>query len=174
MTPRASILGRSAASFASIVSNNCNRNTNLAAVAFFPPPNSCARAGTAFRVSPRAARLYSLPLRQVSTSRVASMSAASESQAVELKENTSKLVAIRENLEIVRKRVAEVTAERDEGRAAPRLVAVSKTKPIEDLKAAYDAGQRIFGENYVGACSSCCSMSLVVMYVCHGGAACFT
>lgn len=28
-----------------------------------------------------------------------------------------------------------------------RLVAVSKTKPIEDLQEAYDAGQRIFGEN---------------------------
>ena len=29
------------------------------------------------------------------------------------------------------------------------LVAVSKTKPIEDLKEAYDAGQRIFGENKI-------------------------
>ena len=27
------------------------------------------------------------------------------------------------------------------------LVAVSKTKPIEDLQEAYNAGQRIFGEN---------------------------
>lgn len=27
------------------------------------------------------------------------------------------------------------------------LVAVSKTKPLEDIQAAYDAGQRIFGEN---------------------------
>lgn len=31
----------------------------------------------------------------------------------------------------------------------PRLVAVSKTKPVADLQAAYDAGQRYFGENYV-------------------------
>lgn len=30
-----------------------------------------------------------------------------------------------------------------------KLVAVSKTKPVEDLKEAYDAGQRIFGENKV-------------------------
>lgn len=30
-----------------------------------------------------------------------------------------------------------------------RLVAVSKTKPPELLKEAYDAGQRVFGENYV-------------------------
>jgi pyridoxal phosphate enzyme (YggS family) len=29
------------------------------------------------------------------------------------------------------------------------LVAVSKTKPISDLKAAYDGGQRIFGENKI-------------------------
>lgn len=30
-----------------------------------------------------------------------------------------------------------------------KLVAVSKTKPIEDIQIAYDAGQRIFGENKV-------------------------
>ena len=29
------------------------------------------------------------------------------------------------------------------------LLAVSKTKPIEDLQQAYEAGQRAFGENYV-------------------------
>jgi pyridoxal phosphate enzyme (YggS family) len=29
------------------------------------------------------------------------------------------------------------------------LVAVSKTKPVEDIKQAYDAGQRLFGENMV-------------------------
>lgn len=29
-----------------------------------------------------------------------------------------------------------------------RLVAVSKTKPVSDLQEAYDAGQRLFGENY--------------------------
>lgn len=31
----------------------------------------------------------------------------------------------------------------------PRLVAVSKTKPVSDLEEAYNAGQRDFGENYV-------------------------
>lgn len=36
------------------------------------------------------------------------------------------------------------------GRATPpRLVAVSKTKPAAALREAYDAGQRVFGENYV-------------------------
>jgi uncharacterized pyridoxal phosphate-containing UPF0001 family protein len=29
------------------------------------------------------------------------------------------------------------------------LVAVSKTKPVEDLQAAYEQEQRHFGENYV-------------------------
>ena len=29
------------------------------------------------------------------------------------------------------------------------LVAVSKTKPIEDLQEAYDAGQRVLGENKI-------------------------
>ena len=29
------------------------------------------------------------------------------------------------------------------------LVAVSKTKPVEDLMEAYNAGQRIFGENKI-------------------------
>jgi hypothetical protein len=33
--------------------------------------------------------------------------------------------------------------------ASPRLVAVSKTKPAELVREAYDAGQRVFGENYV-------------------------
>lgn len=30
-----------------------------------------------------------------------------------------------------------------------RLVAVSKMKPVQDIRALYNAGQRIFGENYV-------------------------
>lgn len=44
---------------------------------------------------------------------------------------------IKENLERIRATVPSGT----------RLVAVSKTKPVEDLRAAYEAGQRIFGEN---------------------------
>lgn len=34
-------------------------------------------------------------------------------------------------------------------RAGATLVAVSKTKPVEDIQALYEAGQRDFGENYV-------------------------
>ncbi|MBR5603259.1 MAG: YggS family pyridoxal phosphate-dependent enzyme [Bacteroidales bacterium] len=44
---------------------------------------------------------------------------------------------IKENLDIIRATVpSNVT-----------LIAVSKTKPVSDLQEAYDAGQRIFGEN---------------------------
>ena len=30
-----------------------------------------------------------------------------------------------------------------------RLLAVSKTKPVSDIELAYEAGQRLFGENYI-------------------------
>lgn len=45
---------------------------------------------------------------------------------------------IKENLKKIRATVPEGVT----------LVAVSKTKPISDLQEAYDAGQRVFGENY--------------------------
>ncbi len=46
---------------------------------------------------------------------------------------------ITQNLEKIRKELPEHV----------QLVAVSKTKPVEDLQEAFDAGQRIFGENKV-------------------------
>ena len=50
-------------------------------------------------------------------------------------------------LQDVLSRIAAVA--KSVGTGAPRLVAVSKTKPIEAVKTAYDAGQLHFGENYV-------------------------
>lgn len=47
---------------------------------------------------------------------------------------------------LLRAREASLKAGRE---VSPRLVAVSKTKPVSDLREAYDAGQRCFGENYV-------------------------
>ncbi len=44
---------------------------------------------------------------------------------------------IKDNLEKVRSTLKE----------GVRLIAVSKTKPVEDLQEAYDCGQRLFGEN---------------------------
>ncbi|MCU0682910.1 MAG: YggS family pyridoxal phosphate-dependent enzyme [Polyangiaceae bacterium] len=57
--------------------------------------------------------------------------------------------AIVERLGLVRERIAaaEVAAGRPAGSA--RLIAVSKRHPAEALRAAYAAGQRDFGENYV-------------------------
>lgn len=46
-------------------------------------------------------------------------------------------VNITENLSRIRATIA----------SPARLIAVSKTKPVEDLLAAYNAGQRLFGEN---------------------------
>ena len=45
---------------------------------------------------------------------------------------------VKENLKTVRKTIP----------SGVLLVAVSKTKPVEDLQEAYDAGQRVFGENH--------------------------
>ena len=46
---------------------------------------------------------------------------------------------IKENLDNIKSQIGSDTT----------LVAVSKTKPIEDLEVAYNSGQRIFGENKV-------------------------
>lgn len=45
---------------------------------------------------------------------------------------------VKENLETVRETIP----------SGVLLIAVSKTKPVEDLQEAYDAGQRVFGENH--------------------------
>lgn len=43
----------------------------------------------------------------------------------------------------------QAAAQRTHKDRLPRLVAVSKTKPAEAVREAYDAGHRDFGENYV-------------------------
>lgn len=56
---------------------------------------------------------------------------------------------IKENLEEVEKRIQAACERAGRKREEITLIAVSKTKPIEDLKGAYDLGVRIFGENKV-------------------------
>lgn len=46
-------------------------------------------------------------------------------------------------------RLAAAAARAGRADRPPRLVAVSKTKPVEAVREAYDAGHRVFGENYV-------------------------
>ena len=57
-------------------------------------------------------------------------------------------VDIVSNIVSVRQRMDDAISVNDRLSGSVRLVAVSKTKPVEFLQAAYDHGQRYFGENY--------------------------
>ena len=56
---------------------------------------------------------------------------------------------IAQNLEEVRRRMAAAARRAGRDPAAVRLVAVSKTVPVELIRQAVAAGQRLFGENYL-------------------------
>ncbi len=56
---------------------------------------------------------------------------------------------IADHLLDVRRRIAEAARSANRSADTIRLLAVSKTFPAEDVRAAFDAGQRAFGENYV-------------------------
>ncbi len=56
---------------------------------------------------------------------------------------------IKTNLEIVRENVRKACEKVGKDPKEVTICAVSKTKPVEDIEAALDAGQRLFGENYV-------------------------
>ncbi|WP_259069788.1 YggS family pyridoxal phosphate-dependent enzyme [Mucilaginibacter sp. X4EP1] len=49
-------------------------------------------------------------------------------------------MSIADNIKSLKKETANISV---------KLIAVSKTKPVEDVQAAYNAGQRLFGENMV-------------------------
>jgi pyridoxal phosphate enzyme (YggS family) len=53
------------------------------------------------------------------------------------------------HLDEVRERIAAIAASAGRDASSVRLLAVSKTFPASDVRAAFDAGQRAFGENYV-------------------------
>ncbi len=56
---------------------------------------------------------------------------------------------IRENIAAVEREIAEACERAGRDKDQVMLIAVSKTKPLEMLKEAYDAGARDFGENRV-------------------------
>ena len=56
---------------------------------------------------------------------------------------------IEKNLADVRARVAEACAKAGRDPKDVQILAVSKTKPMEDIRAAMSVGQHAFGENYV-------------------------
>lgn len=56
---------------------------------------------------------------------------------------------LKENLETVERNIQNACEKAGRDRDSVTLIAVSKTKPIETLKEAYDLGVRVFGENKV-------------------------
>jgi pyridoxal phosphate enzyme (YggS family) len=58
-------------------------------------------------------------------------------------------VSIAERLRAVRAQIDTAVARTGRAPGSVRLIAVSKTKPAGDVREAYAAGQRDFGENYV-------------------------
>jgi hypothetical protein len=59
------------------------------------------------------------------------------------------MASIREKLQQVRERIALACASAQRDVRSVTLLAVSKTFPAGDVREAFDAGQRAFGENYV-------------------------
>jgi PLP dependent protein len=58
-------------------------------------------------------------------------------------------MSIAQHLEEVRQRIAQAAKTASRDATDVTLLAVSKTFPAEDVRAAFEAGQRAFGENYV-------------------------
>ena len=56
---------------------------------------------------------------------------------------------IAERLKTTYARIEQATAQANRPLKSVRLLAVSKTKPVSDIRLAYEAGQRLFGENYI-------------------------
>jgi pyridoxal phosphate enzyme (YggS family) len=56
---------------------------------------------------------------------------------------------IRENIAVVRERIARAAARVGRNAGGVALMAVSKTHPADSIREAYEAGQRLFGENRV-------------------------
>lgn len=57
--------------------------------------------------------------------------------------------SIKENLENIRKRITSAAIACGRDPLSIKLVAVSKTRPADDIREASKAGTRLFGENYV-------------------------
>ncbi len=59
------------------------------------------------------------------------------------------MMNIQQNLNQIRQQIAQHCQQAQRSTEQVRLLAVSKTKPVEAILAAYQAGQTAFGENYV-------------------------
>ncbi|MFC0933687.1 YggS family pyridoxal phosphate-dependent enzyme [Pasteurella multocida] len=58
-------------------------------------------------------------------------------------------MTIKQNLAQIQQNIQHVVQQAKRPESAVKLLAVSKTKPVEDIYQAYQAGQTAFGENYV-------------------------
>lgn len=58
-------------------------------------------------------------------------------------------MSISDNLNQIHQKIQQVSQKVNRPQNAVKLLAVSKTKPVEMIQQAIDAGQRTFGENYV-------------------------
>lgn len=67
--------------------------------------------------------------------------------SIEVESNEAQEIKV--NLARVSQQVEQLEQQYQRKAGSVRLLAVSKTKPLSALEAAYDAGQRAFGENYV-------------------------
>ena len=56
---------------------------------------------------------------------------------------------LKENLAFVENEIQAACVRANRSRKEVTLVAVSKTKPVSELRKAYDLGVRVFGENKV-------------------------
>ena len=56
---------------------------------------------------------------------------------------------IAENINQINKKIAEFAVKYQRQANEIKLLAVSKTMPVDDIQAAYEAGQKDFGENYL-------------------------
>lgn len=57
--------------------------------------------------------------------------------------------SIADNIGSVTRRIQKATLKAGRSAGSVHLLAVSKTRPADELRTAYSAGQRAFGENYV-------------------------
>ena len=53
------------------------------------------------------------------------------------------------SLEIIKKQIAELEIDAGQKKGSVKLIAVSKTKPMDQIKPVLDEGQSHFGENKV-------------------------
>tara|TARA_R110000764_G_scaffold165681_1_gene252560 strand:- start:847 stop:1575 length:729 start_codon:yes stop_codon:yes gene_type:complete len=67
--------------------------------------------------------------------------------SIEIERNETEDVKV--NLTLVSQQIDQLVQQYKRKEGCVRLLAVSKTKPLSALEAAYSAGQRAFGENYV-------------------------